>query len=254
MCRKHVFGMSATSYSGNTIYALPSTPTAFHRGGSAGGGGGGAPPAANRSNPNYIDGATVVYATAGLGVVHNLADNKQLFFDAHDDDITCIAVSADGAYAATGQMGKNPVVHIWQTDLPQGGNSRTVLNTIGTGFFARGVCALAFSWDNKYIVCIGCDDNHAMGVFDTSTCNLIVEMPCQHGIPPQIKWIDYCPGQQHTEYITKEHAGLCDLFATAGSADMTYFMWELLLLPRVSLRFFPSLLFLSGVVQYIVFV
>jgi hypothetical protein len=23
-------------------------------------------------------------------------------------------------------------------------------------------------------------------------------------------------GQQHTEYITREHAGLCDLFATAG--------------------------------------
>jgi hypothetical protein len=35
-------------------------------------------------------------------------------------------------------------------------------------------------------------------------------------VPPQIKWLSYCPQQQFTEYITREHTGACDLFASAG--------------------------------------
>ncbi len=213
--RKHVFGMSSTSYSGNTLYTLPATPSAFSHGRGSGGNTPGRPNTLNRNNPDFIDPATIVYATAGLGVVHNLSENKQLFFDAHTDDITCITVSADGTYAATGQMGKSPMVHLWATDISPGQSKRPI-NTIHNNFFSRGVCALAFSYDNKYIVCIGCDDKHAMGIFDTSTTALIIEAPAQNGIPPQIKWMDYCAGQQHTEYITREHAGLCDLFATAG--------------------------------------
>lgn len=206
--------MSGSTYSGNTIYALPSTPASFGRAGAQ-------PGAASRSNPDFIDPACVVYAAAGLGVVHNLSGNTQHFFDAHTDDITCITVSTDGAYAATGQMGKSPSVHIWPTDITPSKSSKP-LNTIGGGFFARGVCGLAFSYDNKYLVAIGCDDNHALGVFDTSTCALVAETPCQHGIPPQIRWLEYCPGQQHTEYITREHAGLCDLFASAGNESRSY--------------------------------
>ena len=207
--------MSATAYSGNTIYALPSTPSAFARASSSSNKSSTGSGISGRNNPDYIDGATVVYAAGSLGVVHNLSENNQLFFDVHDDDVTCIAVSADGAYAATGQMGKAPMVYIWPTDIPTS-KSKTPLNTIGKGFFERGVCAMAFSWDNKYIVCVSCDDSHAMGIFDTSSGDMVTQMPCQHGLPPQIKWVEYCPGQQHTEYITKEHAGLCDMFVTAG--------------------------------------
>lgn len=196
--------MSGSSYSGNTLYALPSVPSSFRSTGSE-----------HAGQPDFIDPATIVYASAGLGVVHHLGSNQQHFFYAHDDDVTCITVSADGMYAATGQMGKVAVVHIWLTNVTHETSNQPV-NTINNNFFARGVCALTFSYDNKYIVCIGCDDNHALGVFDTSSCALVVEVPCQHGIPPQIKWMEYCPGQQHTEYVTREHAGLCDLFVTAG--------------------------------------
>lgn len=116
-------------------------------------------------------------------------------------------------------MGKSPMVYIWLTNIPSS-QSKKPINKIGGGFFARGVCALAFSFDNTYLICIGCDDNHIMGIFDTSTCQKVAEAPCQHGIPPQIKWIQYCPSVQHTEYITKEHPGLCDLFATSGANHM----------------------------------
>lgn len=214
LVRKHVFGMSTSRYSGPTFYILPYVPDAFLEKNSRR-----YPSQANsrplsaRTNPDFIDNATIIYPTAGLGVVHNLMYNSQVHCDHHEDDITCLALSKDGTLAATGCMGKSPVVNVWSTNIH---GSKDILISIGRGFFARGVCALEFSWDNRYLIGIGCDDNHIMGIFELATGNKVLEMSCQHGIPPQIKWLAYCPAQQHCEYITREHAGLCDLFVTAG--------------------------------------
>ena len=60
---------------------------------------------------------SLVYASAALGVIHNLATNEQTLFAGHDDDITCIGLSNNGLLAATGQTGKSPVVHIWRTTI-----------------------------------------------------------------------------------------------------------------------------------------
>ena len=38
------------------------------------------------------------------------------------------------------------------------------------------------------------------------------------GLPPQIKWIRYAPGQHFTQFITKEHAIACDMFGTTCMA------------------------------------
>ena len=197
--------MCGTLYSGSPIHVLPHTPEAFGADGS------GVP----RNSPDFIDPATLVYTSGGTGIVHNLATNSQLFFDGHEDDITCVTVSQDGSYAATGQMGKAPAIYVWPTNIPRSEAKRCIAS-IGRGFFARGVCALSISWDNKYILGVGCDDMHIMGVFEIITGKLLASSPTQHGIPPQIKWMAYCPAQQHTEFITREHAGLCDVFATAG--------------------------------------
>ena len=59
--------------------------------------------------------STLVYASAALGVVHDLATNKQKLFAGHTNDITCITLSNSGSIAATGQTGKDAVVHIWST-------------------------------------------------------------------------------------------------------------------------------------------
>jgi D-serine deaminase-like pyridoxal phosphate-dependent protein len=59
----------------------------------------------SRRSPDYIDGAQLVYAACGVGVVHDLSRNEQRFFSGHTDDITCVTLSNDGAFAATGQMG-----------------------------------------------------------------------------------------------------------------------------------------------------
>jgi hypothetical protein len=37
----------------------------------------------------------LIYASAALGVVHDLATNTQRYFEGHSDDITCLSVSRD---------------------------------------------------------------------------------------------------------------------------------------------------------------
>lgn len=44
----------------------------------------------------------------------------------------------------------------------------------------------------------------------------ICQTTCQNGSPPQIKDLKWSPGQQFTEYITRDHSGRCDLLCTAG--------------------------------------
>lgn len=84
-------------------------------------------------------------------------------------------------------MGKTPMVHIWHTDISPTWDTKKPLATLGAnGFFLRGICAIVFSWDNKYLSAIGCDDMHMMGIFDTNSGTLVAQAPCQNGIPPQV--------------------------------------------------------------------
>lgn len=64
----------------------------------------------------------------------------------------------DGSLAATGSMGKKPVVIVWST------NSTNTITTLGLGFFSRGVCAVEISPDNQLVVAVGCDDSHMVVV------------------------------------------------------------------------------------------
>eukprot|EP01035_Chromulina_nebulosa_P020489 gene20489-26582_t len=229
--REHVFGMSSSIQSGQSFQIIP----------------------VKLNNKTNINDVTIVYSTASLGVIHNLQSNQQTFFDKHSNDITAIAISIDGQLAATGCTDKFPTIYIWstseQTNLPnkvlstkvppntqsaaaeksagrltnsvvdQGlsqSSSHRLIREIGKGFFERAVNAISFSFDNKYISGISSDDYHMMGIFDVSSGELVVKVGTQHGIPPQLKALIWCPIQQYTEYITRNHKGLSDVLCTVG--------------------------------------
>ncbi len=84
---------------------------------------------------------------------------------------------------------------------------------------------MQFSFDSNYIVAIGCDSFHTLGVFDIISGAKVCSYTAQNGIPPQIKWMMACPSPQYTEYISREHAGLCDVFATSGEHHIK--LWTL---------------------------
>lgn len=49
---------------------------------------------------------------------------------------------------------------------------------------------------------------------------LLAQAACQNGLPPQIKDLKWSPGQQFTEFITRDHKGTCDLLCTAGDRHL----------------------------------
>lgn len=67
------------------------------------------------------NGSTIVYPAAAVGIVMDTKTLKQQFMgsgntktaNGHTDDITCLAVSPDKKLAATGSLGKQPLLLVW---------------------------------------------------------------------------------------------------------------------------------------------
>lgn len=83
--RDHVYGLRlGEMYSGQALYCL-------HGGG--------------QGSRAKDAGHVLVYGASSLGVVHDLVTNTQIFFDKHDDELTCITVDPSCNYVLSGQLG-----------------------------------------------------------------------------------------------------------------------------------------------------
>lgn len=168
----------------------------------------------------FIDQSALVYTAAALGIVHDLSTNRQSFFSGHTDDVTCLTLSHCRQLAATGEAGRAPVIHVWSAVCTAAGagvsNERPSLACLGKGVFSRGICALAFTYDATHVIGIGCDDAHTLAVLSIKTGACVVTAGCLHGLPPAVKCLRSCPVPLYTEFVTKAHQGLCDVFVTAG--------------------------------------
>ena len=125
-----------------------------------------------RNNLRYVlndsDGITrMVYPAAAIGVVYNPRTHTQQFYHGHDDDITCLTMHPDGEICATGQLGKDPSIHVWLpiTDKTKDTVSPTTINTL-SGFHRRGISQLAFSPGGHKLASIGMDDDHSIAIYD----------------------------------------------------------------------------------------
>ncbi|KAI4583524.1 hypothetical protein MJG53_008737 [Ovis ammon polii x Ovis aries] len=91
-----------------------------------------------RSNLFYTQIGEIVYHVAAVGVIYNRQQNTQRFYLGHDDDILCLAVHPLKDYVATGQVGRDPSIHIWDTETIK---PLSILK----GYHQYGVCAVDFS-------------------------------------------------------------------------------------------------------------
>nr|CAB3242507.1 echinoderm microtubule-associated protein-like 6 [Phallusia mammillata] len=112
-----------------------------------------------RDNIFYTQRGNVVYHVAALGIVYSRETQNQQFYDKHDDDILCLTLHPLKDIVATGQVGKEPSIHVWDID------TLTSLSVL-TGFHERGIASVDFSGDGKKLVSIGLDNDHSMAVWD----------------------------------------------------------------------------------------
>ncbi|KAG2457729.1 EMAL5 protein, partial [Polypterus senegalus] len=112
-----------------------------------------------RSNLFYTQTGEIVYHVAAVGVVYNRQQNTQRFYLGHNDDILCLAIHPLKDYVATGQVGRDSSIHIWETEMLK---PLSVLK----GYHQYGVCAVDFSADGKRLASVGLDDNHTIVLWD----------------------------------------------------------------------------------------
>ena len=122
-----------------------------------------------RQNIFYSSNANeIVYHAAALGITLNTTVNTQKFMgsgdskkaNGHTDDITALCIHPDKEHIATGEVGKDPKVIVWNTKTMQ------PVKLFRNGRGSRGVTALAFSKDGNYLASCANDNDHNVRVWD----------------------------------------------------------------------------------------
>lgn len=122
-----------------------------------------------RNNVHYLnDGDDIIYHTASIGILHNVATGTQSFYQEHNDDILCLTVNQHPKFiniVATGQVGDSadmsataPSVHIWDAV-----NKQTL--SILRCSHSKGVCSVSFSATGKLLLSVGLDPEHTVTIW-----------------------------------------------------------------------------------------
>eukprot|EP00043_Microstomoeca_roanoka_P006737 m.65510 g.65510 ORF g.65510 m.65510 type:complete len:1912 (-) comp13543_c0_seq2:42-5777(-) len=101
----------------------------------------------------------LIHHVAGVAIVTNMETMEQSFYIAHTDDILCLAHHPEDDLIATGQVGKDPPIHVWSL------KTRQTLSILKGGH-SRGICALDFHPDGKRIASVGLDNDHTIILWD----------------------------------------------------------------------------------------
>ncbi|KAI9175988.1 Echinoderm microtubule-associated protein-like 5 [Blastocladiella emersonii ATCC 22665] len=114
---------------------------------------------------------TIVFPAAALGVVQDLTKTavpRQAYFSAHTDDVVALTYHAGTNVAASGDLGLVPVVHVWRPSTASVASGAPIepLATLKLPKGAKGVAALAFSHDAKYVAAAAQDNDHTLLVWD----------------------------------------------------------------------------------------
>jgi lipoxygenase homology domain-containing protein 1 len=100
--------------------------------------------------------------------VYDKKFNTQTFFRGHSDDIHCLAIHPDPTlkFVATGQLGENPRICVWNYDTKE-----IMMHT--TEPLIKGIKNIAFSPDGRMLCASAMDEKHCIAVWDwTTSANL----------------------------------------------------------------------------------
>lgn len=98
-----------------------------------------------RGNLYYTKSGDIVYHVAALGIVYNKTTHKQKYYSSHDDDILCLSLHPTTDCVATGQIGRDPSIHVWDSVSME-------CVSVLQGEHYRGVCAVDFSSKSLFAV------------------------------------------------------------------------------------------------------
>ncbi|CAM9158468.1 unnamed protein product, partial [Scytosiphon promiscuus] len=173
-----------------------------------------------RNNVRYSAGGEVIYHACRACVSYHSTDHRQRFNLDHTDNICSFAIHPSGRLAATGEVGNEPKIIIWDTSTMQ-----TV--KVLKGFHRRAVTLLAFSENGALLASVGQDDNHCLAIHDWEKGKL------QHTGPSDTRAVLGCCfeadggvvtcGERHALFWKKERQSLVKkkgVFGRKATAQM----------------------------------
>uniref|UniRef100_A0A7N8XA46 Cilia- and flagella-associated protein 52 n=1 Tax=Mastacembelus armatus TaxID=205130 RepID=A0A7N8XA46_9TELE len=155
----------------------------------------------------HRDGEYLIYPLGGTVILKRVKDGKQEFLHGHTNNVSCISLSRNGVYIASGQvnfMGFKAMIIIW--DYAQ----RSIYAQLV--LHKAKVEALAFSPNSKYLVSLGGQDDGSIVLWNIETKQAIC------GSPASAQSAGHC--------LTVQYSNTNDnIFLSAGSGTLR--VWEL---------------------------
>eukprot|EP00727_Mastigamoeba_balamuthi_P005313 m51a1_g14780 hypothetical protein (1397) ;mRNA; r:446353-450955 len=139
----------------------------------------------SQDNASYLANGDVAYPAAAAGIVYNKDKHEQRHFLGHDDDIICMARHPSGTLVATGQIGKNPKVFLW--------NPSTAEAVAKLEGFSRAVVAIGFSSDGKRLAAVDMGDKRTITVHEVKADNSIAKIASRDAGPDPITAVKMNP-------------------------------------------------------------
>ena len=128
-----------------------------------------------RNNLNFADSSKeLVYHIAGVGIVFDVSKQSQIINTEHDDDILCLSVHPEGHTVATGEVGKNPKIVLWDA------NTGVTISVIK--YHKKGVSNIAFSADGSMVISVGMDEDSTVAVHNSKSGTLLGKGKAGRGI------------------------------------------------------------------------
>lgn len=113
-----------------------------------------------RSSVRFNNAGDILFPASKYTIVFNKKKNKQNYYEGHGAEISCLAVSRDGALAASAQKCNRPLIHIWDACTCESITELQLLHR-------RGVSSLQFSYNRKFLVSIGQDQDHSIALWQS---------------------------------------------------------------------------------------
>ena len=131
----------------------------------------------------HPDGRTLIYPLGATVVVKELGDTfAQTFLQGHTDEVSCLTVSPDGRYLASGQlsfMGFSADIIVWDMETLKAVHRMSLLLV--------NVQDLAFSPCGTYLAYLGGQDDNSLVIWDVHSGNAICGTP----VPGLTKCLSY---------------------------------------------------------------
>ncbi|XP_023384633.1 echinoderm microtubule-associated protein-like 5 [Pteropus vampyrus] len=141
-----------------------------------------------RNNLYYTAAKEIVYFVAGVGVVYSPREHRQKFYRGHSDDIISLALHPERVLVATGQVGKEPYICVWDSYTVQ---TISVLKDVHT----HGIACLAFDLEGQRLVSVGLDSKNAVCVWDWKRGRMLSMAPGHTDRIFDISWDLYQPNK-----------------------------------------------------------